>query len=53
MDIGDLFAGLNALDVVRVTRNPDGTYAGLISDSELVPVTDILNHNAEHTTIAL
>lgn len=53
MDIGDLFAGLNALDAVRVTRNPDGTYAGLISDSEVVPVTDVLNHNAEHATIGL
>ena len=53
MDIGDLFAGLNALDAVRVTRNPDGTYAGLVSDSEVVPVTDILNHGAEHVTIGL
>ena len=36
MDIGDLYAGLNALDAVRLQRNPDGSQAGLIVDAEPV-----------------
>ena len=36
MDIGDLYAGLNALDAVRLLRNPDGSQAGLIVDAEPV-----------------
>ena len=53
MDIGDLFAGLNALDVVRVKRDPSGAYASLVSDSEVLPVTDRQNHDSEHTAIGL
>lgn len=36
MDIGDLYAGLNALDAVRLQRNPDGIQAGLIVNSDPV-----------------
>ena len=36
MDIGDLYAGLNALDAVRLQRNPDGSQAGLLVDAEPV-----------------
>ena len=34
MDIGDLYAGLNALDAVRLQRNPDGSQAGLLVDAD-------------------
>lgn len=39
MNVGDLYAGLNALDAVRLRKNPDGTQAGLIVDNE--PVINI------------
>lgn len=41
MDIGDLFAGLNALDVLRVKRDAAGNYQGVISDSETIPLVDL------------
>lgn len=50
MDFGQLYAGLNALDVAMVKRNPDGTFAGLKEGSETLgiptvkvnPVTEML-----------
>lgn len=53
MGTGDLFAGLNALDVVRVKRDNAGAYAGMVSDSEHVPVTDMLNHGSQHDQLGL
>lgn len=38
MNLGELFAGLNALDAVRVVRNPDGSLLGLYVDAEKLPV---------------
>lgn len=37
MDYGELFGGLNALDVVRVVRDPAGNIIGTTVDSEPVP----------------
>ncbi len=37
MDYGALFGGLNALDVVRVMRDPAGNIIGTTVDSEAVP----------------
>ena len=53
MDTGDLFAGLNALDAVRVRRDPGGNFVTLISDSEDIPVTTINNHDAQHVILGL
>lgn len=38
MDLGELYAGLNALDVAMVKRNPDGSFAGLKEGSETLGV---------------
>lgn len=38
MDYGDLFGGLNALDVVRAVYNPDGSLVGLYVDAAKLPV---------------
>ena len=41
MDFGQLYAGLNALDVAMVKRNPDGTFAGLKEGSETLGIPTV------------
>lgn len=44
MNIGELYAGLNALDVALVKRNPDGTFAGLKEGSETLGIPTVITN---------
>jgi len=50
MDLGDLYNGLNALDVPLITRTPGGEFTGLREGSEQLPIvtaeTDLSGVNA-------